>query len=134
MDGILFVRVICVSSLRDGTCRANCLARTAIQAGIRIDLVLRIALRDSSCRALACTCSAADACVRNYISHVNILLIPIESYRRSDQETLIVSIGGYILLRYKYENNTSRGKMQAKNPFFCPCRKNNRILILVQGH
>ncbi len=101
MNGF-FVRVSTlthVSSLRDGTCRAYSLARTAIKASICIDLILRIALRDSACRALACTCSAANACIRNYISHVNILLIPIELYRRSKQETQIeCSSGGYFSL------------------------------------
>jgi hypothetical protein len=62
------------SALRDGTCRADACAGATLDAGISIDNVLRISLRDSSYRALRLACSARNARIRNYICHGIFLL------------------------------------------------------------
>jgi hypothetical protein len=49
--------------------RANARASAALNAGIRIDHILAIALRDRVHRALACAGAAADALIRNFICH-----------------------------------------------------------------
>lgn len=48
---------------------------TAIDAGISVDNVFSVALRNSAYRTFASACAAAYAAVVNYICHGNYLLI-----------------------------------------------------------
>ena len=57
------------SALRDRTHGARTSASAAIDAGISIDLVLAVALRNSADGALALAGTAADASIANYMSH-----------------------------------------------------------------
>lgn len=53
----------------DSLCGALCCASTALKALVRIDLVVKIAHRDSFSRALCCACAAGQALVGNNKSH-----------------------------------------------------------------
>lgn len=57
------------STLRNGTGGAGIRTGTAIDAGIGINYILCISLRDSTCRAGVGAGAAADTGVANYISH-----------------------------------------------------------------
>ena len=56
-------------ALRNRTYRAGACAGTAIDASIRVDLVLAVALSDRAYRALARAGTAADACATDNICH-----------------------------------------------------------------
>ena len=56
-------------SLGDGAVGAGISAGAAIQAGICVDLILGIALRNSTDRAGVCASTAADAAGTDLISH-----------------------------------------------------------------
>ena len=62
------------STLADSACRTGISTSSALHAGICIDYVMIISLRNSTCWALALACSTAYALVRNYICHCYILL------------------------------------------------------------
>ena len=62
------------STLADSACWTDISASSALHAGICIDYVMLISLRNSACRTLALAGSAAYALVRNYICHCYILL------------------------------------------------------------
>lgn len=63
--------------LRNRASGANGLAGSAINAGICIDLVLGITLRNSADRAFAFAGAAGNAFARNGMCHLDILLILI---------------------------------------------------------
>lgn len=57
------------NSALDSLCGALCCARTALKALVGIDLIVKIAHRDSFGRALCCACAAGQALVGNNKSH-----------------------------------------------------------------
>ena len=57
----------------DGAIGAGVAARTAVQAGIGVDHILRIALGDSAHGASICASAAADASGTDLISHFEYL-------------------------------------------------------------
>ena len=72
-DTLLF----CVSdflALGNGLYRADTRAGAAVDAGVGIDLVLRVSLGDRLYRALRQAGSAIDAGITDYIRHVRFLL------------------------------------------------------------
>lgn len=68
---MLFVR-LCLLGSSDG---ASVCASAALDAGISVDYILSVALRNSFNGALCCASAAGDAIVRNYICHFSCLLI-----------------------------------------------------------
>ena len=60
---------------RDSADRTGCFAGAALKTCISVDNVLAISLRNSVCRAFACTCSASYTLIRDNVCHDRILLI-----------------------------------------------------------
>ena len=57
------------SGLGRSAYRAGLCTCTAFDAGFRIDFILAVAFADSGNRAFCCTGAAADAFIRNLVSH-----------------------------------------------------------------
>ena len=106
-----FFEAFTISALRDRGNRALTCAGAAVDAGARIDDVLRIALADGGYGTCGYTCAAVDASFADYIRHDTIPSFPKKTVRQPGGS--VKKITSTSIMRQ------TDGKIKSFAKFFC---------------